>query len=77
MKKGKNSVPAMLTLILQMGITMLVPITVCTLAGVSLGKKLNADWISVVFFIIGAAAGMNSCYKLIRGFLKDMPREEL
>ena len=69
--KKKNEVFEMLTLIMQLGISMLVPILMCTLGGVWIGKKLDAGWIPVVGFVIGSAAGMESVYKIVKKYLKN------
>ncbi len=61
----------MLTLIMQLGISMLVPIMMCTLGGVWLGDKFDSDLIPVVGFIIGAIAGIESVYKIVKKYLKN------
>ncbi len=71
MRKKQNEVFEMLTLIMQLGISMLVPILMCTLAGVWISGKLGAKWIPEVGFIIGAAAGMESVYKIVKKYLKN------
>lgn len=68
--KKNSEVFEMLTLIMQLGISMLVPILMCTLFGVWLGSRLMADWIAVAGFVIGAAAGMESVYKIVKKYLK-------
>ena len=61
----------MLTLIMQLGISMLVPIMMCTLFGVWLGRKFGIDWPAVAGFIIGAIAGIESVYKIVKKYLKN------
>ncbi len=68
--KKKNEVFEMLTLITQLSISMLVPIMLCTLFGVWIGKKLDIDWPAVIGFIVGAAAGMESVYKIVKKYIK-------
>lgn len=60
----------MLVLILQIAINMIVPILVMTLIGVWIGKKVDINWLSVLFFFLGAAGGMVSVYKLVKKYLK-------
>ncbi len=71
MNKKNNDVFEMLTLIMQLGISMLVPILMCTLAGVWIGDKFDKMWIPLVGFAVGAAAGMESVYKIVRKYLKN------
>ena len=68
--KKNNEVFEMLTLIMQLGISMLVPILLCTFFGVWLDRRFGGDWIPVVGFVIGAAAGMESVYKIIKKYIK-------
>ena len=46
--KYDKSVYRSLALITQFGINMLVPIFLCTIAGVFLGKKFSMDWIVIL-----------------------------
>ncbi len=69
--KKHNEVFEMLSLIMQLGISMLVPILMCTLFGVWLGRRFGMNWIPVVGFVIGAAAGMESVYKIVKKYLKN------
>ena len=61
----------MLGLIGQLGIVMLVPITGCTVFGGWLGRRVGIPALAVGFFIIGAAAGFEGAYKLLKGYLKN------
>ena len=49
---------------------MIVPIFLCTLAGVWIGKKTGADWVTVPLFFLGAFAGANNIYRMVQKFLK-------
>ncbi len=69
--KKHNEVFEMLSLIMQLGISMLVPILMCTLFGVWPGRRFDMNWIPVVGFVIGAAAGMESVYKIVKKYLKN------
>ncbi len=69
--KKHNEVFEMLSLIMQLGISMLVPILMCTLFGVWLGRHFGMNWVPVVGFIIGSAAGMESVYKIVKKYLKN------
>lgn len=55
-----------LTLILQFGLNMIVPIVMCMILGVWLGKKYDIPFITVPFFIIGALAGFTNIFKMAK-----------
>ncbi len=74
MRKKKNPVLEMVILISQIGITMLVPIIMCTLLGTYLGDHYNIRWIAVAGFIVGAIAGFQNVYHLVKKYLKDEKR---
>ena len=73
MKDHMTTVTGMLTLILQLGITMLVPIVVCTIGGNWLGERLGWMGFPVLGFVVGAVAGMQGAWKLIRRMTADWP----
>ncbi len=55
-----------LTLILQFGLNMIVPICLCTMLGVWLGKKYDIPIITVPLFLVGALAGFTNIYKMAK-----------
>ena len=64
---GKNrKVFQCLTLILQFGLNMIVPILLCTMLGVWLGNKYNIPIITVPLFIVGALAGFTNIFKMAK-----------
>lgn len=70
MKKiDRRPVMDALFLVLQFGINMIVPIFICSLFGVWLGRRLGIDWMMIPFFFIGALAGCTSVYKMSRKLL--------
>lgn len=58
----KKSVYQSLVLITQFGINMLVPVLLCSFAGVYIGKRFDMDWIVIPLFFIGALAGFRNIY---------------
>ena len=72
----------MLVLLMQIGISMLVPIALMTALAYFIAEKTGIKWISVVLFIVGAAAGMRNVYMLVKKYLKkqkepyEIAREE-
>lgn len=61
-----------LVMVLQFGINMIVPIVLCTMFGVWIGRKTGAEWAAVPLFFVGALAGATNIYK----FVKKMIRED-
>ena len=55
-----------LTLVLQFGLNMIVPIIMCTMLGVWLGEKYDISWITIPLFIMGALAGFTNIFKMAR-----------
>lgn len=64
--KKYNKVFQSLTLILQFGLNMIVPIFLCTMLGVWLGKKYNIPLITIPLFIVGALAGFTNIFKMAK-----------
>lgn len=60
--KYQNSVYRSLAQIMQFGINMLVPIFLCTFLGIYLDKWLGTNFIVIIMFFLGAAAGARNIY---------------
>lgn len=58
-----------LTLILQFGLNMIVPIVLCMMFGIWLGRKYDILWITIPLFVIGALAGFTNIYKMAKRFM--------
>jgi F0F1-type ATP synthase assembly protein I len=58
---GKNVYRSM-AMITQFGINMLVPIVLCSLAGMYLDRKLGTSFLMIVLFFVGALAGFRNIY---------------
>ena len=72
MKKVNNrEIVESFSMVLQFGINMLVPIGMCVALGVWLGDKYDMDWIVIPLFFVGALAGYNSIFKMIKKYLKN------
>lgn len=63
-KKNNREVMGALVMVFQFGISMLVPIFLCTMLGVWIGNKTGLNWISIPLFFVGALAGFNNIYKM-------------
>lgn len=59
-----------LVMVLQFGISMIVPILLCTLLGVWLGEKTGVSWLAIPLFFVGAVAGGQNVYRMARKFMK-------
>lgn len=64
--KNNRKVFMSLTLILQFGLNMIVPIVMCTMLGVWLGKRYNIPIITVPLFMVGALAGFTNIFKMAK-----------
>lgn len=64
--KFNRSVYQALTMIGQFGINMLVPVFACSFLGMFLDKKLGTDFLVVILFFVGAAAGGFNVYRFSR-----------
>lgn len=80
MKKNKKNetkpVWDALIMVFQFGITMLVPIFICTFVGIWLGNKLGINWMAIPFFFIGALAGGNNIYRMSKKFMDPKSERE-
>lgn len=70
-KKDNQKIFQSYSMILQFGISMIVPIGICVGLGIFIGDKLHASWIVIPFFFIGAVAGATSVYKLSRSIWEE------
>lgn len=64
--KYRKNVYQSLTMIMQFGISMIVPILLCTAAGAYIGDKLGMPIIAVPLFLIGALAGFRNIYVMAK-----------
>ncbi len=55
-----------LVCITQFGINMLVPVTLCFLAGLWLDERLGTSFIAILLFFVGALAGGRNVYRLFK-----------
>ena len=69
--KNKRSVFRSLVLVTQFGISMLVPILLCTMLGAYIGEKFSIPIITVPLFIIGALAGFRNVYIMAKKTYED------
>lgn len=69
-KKDSKMMWDALIMVFQFGISMIVPILLCTFLGVWLGEKTGVDWLAIPLFFVGAIAGGQNVYRMARKFMK-------
>ncbi len=55
-----------MSLITQFGINMLVPIFLCSFAGIYIDRKFGTSYWMIILFFVGALAGARNIYLLAR-----------
>ena len=75
-KRYKKSVYQSLAVITQFGINMLVPIFLCSFAGLFLDRKLGTAFWFVLLFFAGALAGFRNIFILARKIYEGDQRDE-
>ncbi len=73
--KHKKSVVQTFSLISQLGISMIAPVILCTVAGVWLEEKLSIPF-TIPLIILGVLAGGRNVYALIKHASKTIVEEE-
>ena len=64
--KNNRKVFQALTLILQFSLNMIVPILMCTMLGVWIGRRYDMPIVTVPLFIVGALAGFTNIFKMAK-----------
>lgn len=75
-KKMDKSVYQSLILVSQFGINMLVPIGLMLWLGIRLDQKLGTSWLTILFFFIGAIAGLQNSYRMAKKVMDSQKNEE-
>lgn len=75
-KKYNRSVYQSLAVITQFGINMLVPIFLCSFAGMFLDRKLGTAFWFVLLFFAGALAGFRNIFILARKIYEGDKKDE-
>ena len=65
MKYNRNVYQA-LTMIMQFGINMLVPIFLCSFVGMYLDRKFNTSFWMILLFFVGTLAGFTNVFRFAR-----------
>ena len=64
-----------LSLISQVGFTMVTPVLLCTFVGIKLEEKFHLPFI-LIFLLLGVISGCMSGYRLIMNSLKKMEKDD-
>ena len=75
MRHDKSVIRALM-MIFQFGLNMLVPIVLCTLAGIFIDRKLGTSFMTIVLFFAGALAGFTNIYRLAKKIYDDTTSED-
>ena len=73
--KHKKSVIATLSLISQLGVSMIVPVFLCILVGMKLEEKIDFPF-TILFIILGILAGIRNVYVLVKHAADTMNSEK-
>ena len=65
MKVQKNVVRS-LTLVMQFGINMIVPVLLCMFLGMFLDRVFSTSFLVIIFFFLGALAGFTNIFRLAK-----------
>ncbi len=73
--KHKKSVMATLSLISQLGISMLVPVFLCIFLGVKVEERFGVP-LTIPFIVLGILAGIRNVYALVKHATDTMNSEK-
>lgn len=65
-----------ITMIMQFGINMIVPVVMMSMLGVYLDRKLGTAYITIIFFFAGAIAGGQNVYRMAKGIYGEKKGKE-
>ena len=74
-KVNMREITESFSMVLQFGLNMIIPIAMCIALGVWLGDKYDMDWIVIPLFFVGALAGYNSIFKMIKKYLMKIDKK--
>ena len=65
-----------LAMVMQFGLNMIVPICIMTALGVWLDRKFGTSWITIVLFVMGAAAGGQNIYRMAKSLYSSEEQDK-
>lgn len=60
-----------LALVTQLGLTMVVSIGMTSALGIWLDRRFGTSWITIIMFVLGAVAGVQSVWRMIKKIYVD------
>lgn len=76
-QKERREMAENYSFVMQFSLNMMVPIVGCTFIGAYLDEKLSTNFLVIIGFFMGAAAGYTSIYKTVKKrFVKDKKEKE-
>ncbi len=69
--KYHRNVYRSLVMITQFGISMLVPVFLCSFLGIYLDGKLGTQFFMIALFFMGAAAGFRNIYRMAKTIYEE------
>lgn len=75
-KKNKRPVYQSLAVITQFGINMIVPIFMCSFAGLWIDRRFGTSFWFVLLFFVGALAGFRNIFILARKIYEDRDEDK-
>ncbi len=76
MDKNRREIVRALSLITQMGVTMLVTIFICIFIGMAIDKIFHTKLLGW-FIVLGAISGFRSVYLLVRDYIKSDKKDNI
>ena len=74
--KYHRNVYRCLAMITQFGISMLVPIFLCSFLGIFLDRKFDTQFWMVLLFFVGAAAGFRNVYRMAKTIYEEKSEKD-
>lgn len=75
-EEDKGAVMQSLAMVMQVSLNMIVPIGMMTALGIWLDRRYGTSWITIVLFAVGAAAGAQSVYRMVKRVYDSGGRSE-
>lgn len=70
-KDNNRIVMQSLVMVMQVSINMIVPIAMLTALGIWLDKRFGTSYITIILFVVGAIAGAQNVYRMVRRVYRD------
>lgn len=74
--KYKKEVFRSMSLLTQLGISVMVPVFLCIAIGLFADKKLGTSFITLIMLVLGIAAGGRNAYILAKGVINENERDK-